>query len=391
MLRLLALTLTTACVAIAPAGAGAAVPLSRADAATCPFNFCQFLPRGIDRIDGETSTTKSGDGKGTVPVNVAVIDTGIALDHPDLNVVGGVDCTGSNTIDDRGSPDFAFGHGTFVAGIIGARDDASFVVGVTPGARLYSVKVAASQRDNVTDPQILCGVEWVTSTRTDSDPSNDIAVANISIGRSAKGNDEVPCGEPGSTALHEAICAMVRAGVVPVVSAGNDAQDIDNQAPARFNEVLTVTAMEDFDGQPGDAGTIVPGSPCAGVTEGGDMTLFPDNRWALFSNFATSADDRAHVVAAPGVCIPSTIRPATGDYVGIADGTSFAAPHVAGTVALCIASGACRGLTVPQIIEKIVTDASAYTNKRPAFGFTGDPLHPVPDRYYGYLVRAGTY
>ncbi|HEX4734797.1 MAG TPA: S8 family serine peptidase [Thermoleophilaceae bacterium] len=362
-----------------------------APSSTCPFDFCQFVPRGIDRIDGDSSSTKSGDGKGSVPVNVAVLDTGIALDQPDLNVVGGVDCTGSGTIDDQGSPDFAFGHGTFVAGVIGARDDASFVVGAAPGARLYAVKVGASQRDNLTDPGILCGIDWVTSTRTDSDPGNDIAVANMSLGRSAKGNDETPCGAPGATALHEAVCAMVRAGVVPVVSAGNDGEDIDNWAPARFNEVLTVTAMADFDGAPGAAGTIVPGSVCAEITAGDDGTIFAENRYAGFSNFVTLADDRAHTVAAPGVCIPSTVRPATGSYVGLAHGTSFAAPHVSGTVALCIATGACRGLTVPQIIAKIVSDAGQYTLKHPGFGFSGDPLHPVAGRYYGYLVRAAAY
>jgi subtilisin len=322
---------------------------------------------------------------------VAVVDTGIALDHPDLNVVGGKDCTGGGSIDDRGSPDFALGHGTFVAGVIGARDDASFVVGAAPGARLYAVKVAASQRDNVTDPQILCGVDWVTSTRADADPGNDIAVANMSLGRSAKGNDEVPCGAPGATALHEAVCAMVRAGVVPVISAGNEGEDIDNWAPARFNEVLTVTAMADFDGAPGAFGTITPGSQCAAATAGDDGTLFAENRYAGFSNFATLAEDRAHTVAAPGVCIPSTVRPATGAYVGLANGTSFAAPHVTGTVALCIATGACRGLSAPQIIAKIVADAATYTLKHPGFAYMGDPLHPVTGRYYGYLIRAGVY
>jgi subtilisin family serine protease len=368
-----------------------AAPYMTAAAPACPFDFCQFLPRGIDRIDADTSSAKSGDGKGSVPVNVAVIDTGIALDHPDLNVVGGVDCTGSGSIDDLGSPDFNFGHGTFVAGVIAARDDASFVVGAAPGARLYAAKVGASQRDNLTDPQILCGIDWVTATRTDADPGNDIAVANMSFGRSAKGNDEVPCGAPGATALHEAICAMVRAGVVPVVSAGNDGQDIDNLAPARFNEVLTVTAMADFDGAAGALGTIAPGSVCAQITAGDDGTMFAENRYAGFSNFATLAEDRAHTVAAPGVCIPSTTRPTSGGYVGLAHGTSFAAPHVAGTIALCIASGACRGLSVPQIIAKIVADAASYTQKHPGFGYAGDPLHPVAGRYYGYLIRAGVY
>ena len=51
-------------------------------ATPCPYDFCQFLPRGVDRIDGDTSSTKSGDGRGSVPVNVAVIDSGISTSHP---------------------------------------------------------------------------------------------------------------------------------------------------------------------------------------------------------------------------------------------------------------------------------------------------------------------
>ena len=69
----------------------------------------------------------------------------------------------------------------------------------------------------------------------------------------------------------------------------------------------------------------------------------------------------------------------------------MASPHVAGTVALCIASGACAGMTPAQIVQKIVSDAADYTNARPAYGFVGDPLHPIAGKYYGYLIRAGSY
>ena len=55
----------------------------------------QALPTGIDRVDGELSSTGSGDGMGAVNVNVAVLDTGIDVDHPDLNVVGGTKCVGT--------------------------------------------------------------------------------------------------------------------------------------------------------------------------------------------------------------------------------------------------------------------------------------------------------
>jgi subtilisin family serine protease len=256
---------------------------------------------------------------------------------------------------------------------------------------LYAVKVAPDQRDLITDSQLLCGIDWVTATRTDRDPTNDIAVANMSLGGPIQRNDTLPCGAQADSSLHEAICAMAQAGVVPVASAGNDTVALEDQYPALWGEVLTVTAIEDFDGKSGYDGAIVPGSLCASITGGGDMTVFPENSWAFFSNYATTDTARAHVLAAPGVCIPSTIRPATGFYVGLAHGTSFAAPHAAGIVGLCIASGACRGLTVPQIINKVVTDASTYNVKHPDYGYTGDPLRPGGHGYYGYLIRAALY
>ena len=75
----------------------------------------------------------------------------------------------------------------------------------------------------------------------------------------------------------------------------------------------------------------------------------------------------------------------------IGSGTSASAPHVAGTVALCIHSGACAGLTPPQIVQKIVNDAQAYNQANPGYGYQGDPLRPIPGKHYGWLIRAGLY
>ena len=139
----------------------------------------QTLPTGIDRIDGETSSTRSGDGTGSVNVNVAVVDTGIDSTHPDLNVVGGRGCApGIGTLDGNG-------HGSHVSGTIAAKDDANGVVGVVPGARLYAVKVLNDAGVGLTS-DIVCGIDWVTSTRTDLDPNNNIAVANMSIAAAAR-------------------------------------------------------------------------------------------------------------------------------------------------------------------------------------------------------------
>ena len=99
----------------------------------------QTLPTGINRIDGELSSTVSGNGSGSVNVDVAAIDTGIDIDHPDLNVVGGMNCSTGRSFDDSN------GHGSHVAGTIAAKDDAQGVVGVAPGARLHAVRVLNPQ------------------------------------------------------------------------------------------------------------------------------------------------------------------------------------------------------------------------------------------------------
>jgi subtilisin family serine protease len=325
----------------------------------------QSLPTGINRIDGELSSTASGNGSGSVNVNVAVVDTGIDPTHPDLNVVGGKDCAPGLGFTDLN------GHGSHVAGTIAARDDGNGVVGVAPGARLWAVKVLTDAGVGLTS-NIVCGIDWVTSTRTDLDPTNDIAVANMSLG--GGGSDDGNCGNTNNDAEHRAICRAVQAGVTFVVAAGNDGVDFRTSTPAAYDEVLTVSAISDFNGQPGGG---------AASTCRSDV----DDRYASYSNFAVLAADQAHTIAAPGTCINSTYMAGTYDTIS---GTSMASPHVAGTAALCISTGACTG-TPAQIAAKLRADAQAYTTGTPGYGFNGDPTRPVSGRYFGYLVRAGGY
>jgi subtilisin len=332
----------------------------------------ECLPAAVDRVDGDRSSTRSGDGRGAVDLNVAVVDSGVDPTHPDLNVVGGTNCGGN-------SGDFSddVGHGTEVAGVIGARDNGFGVVGIAPGARLWAAKVDGNGGSTTTS-RLVCAIDWVTATRTDGDATNDIAVANMSL--ESKGKDDGNCGRTNKDALHLAICASVSAGVAWVVAAGNGTADFGNVIPASYDEVVTATAMADFDGQPGGSS--------APMCFAGDLPE-RDDYATTFSNFATAGGDRAHVVAASGSCVVTTQR---GGSYGFDSGTSFASPAVAGTVALCIAGGGCAGLRPQQIVAKIVADAAAYNTSHPAYGFAGDPLHsPDPSRYYGYLVRAGLY
>jgi subtilisin len=336
----------------------------------------QVLPSGVDRVDGDLSSTVSGDGTGSVNLNIAVIDSGIDPTHPDLNVVGGFNCTNARSFADDN------GHGTAVASLIAAKDDTFGVVGVAPGARLWAVKSLKKNNTGSTST-VICGIDWVTATRTDSDPSNDIAVANVSIG--GKGSDDGNCGLTNTDPEHQAICRSVAAGVTYVVSAGNESDDLAKHIPAAYDEVLTAAALVDTDGQPGGTG---PGSVMFNGTRCPLRSLAQDDSAASFSNFATTNADQAHTVAAPGACIVTDFL---GGQLAVESGTSFASPLVAGAAALCIASGPCAGLTTAQIMQRLVSDAAAYSSANPGYGFAGDPLRPQTDRYYGYLVRAGLY
>jgi subtilisin len=337
-------------------------------AAICNPAAAQCLPAGIDRVDADRSSTRSGDGRGSVSVNVAVLDTGIDVGNPDLNVVGGKNCTAGQGLED---PD---GHGTHVAGTIAALDNGIGVVGVAPGARLWSVRVL-NQNGFGAFSRIICGIDFVTSTRTNADPSDDIVVANMSL--KGGGFDDGNCGNTKKDAVHVAICASVAAGVTYVAAAGNGGVDFQDGIPAAYDEVLTVTAMTDFDGRPGALSS----TNCLPDFD------FRDDTIAFFSDYATLSADQAHTIAAPGLCVLSTVP---GGY-DLISGTSQAAPHVAGTVAVCIASGSCAGLGPPQIIRKIIGDAATYNTAHPDYGFAGDPLRPINGKYYGYLIRAGLY
>ncbi|MGH8869486.1 MAG: S8 family serine peptidase [Actinomycetes bacterium] len=266
----------------------------------------QTTPTGVNRAEADLSLTAAVDGTDQrVDVDVAVVDTGVDLDHPDLNVntAGGKNCAllAFSANDDNG-------HGSHVAGTIGALDNETGVVGMAPGARIWPVKVLNRAGIGFTS-DIVCGIDYVTAH------ADEIEVANMSLG--GAGTDDGNCGNTDGDAEHQAICRAVAAGVTFVVAAGNDAADAAGSAPASYDEVITVSALADFDGSPG-------GLAASTCRADGDDSL------ADFSNFGADVD-----LIAPGVCIESTWL--SGGYNTIS-GTSMASPHVAGGAALYAAT-----------------------------------------------------
>jgi subtilisin family serine protease len=261
----------------------------------------QTLPTGINRIDAELSPTAKINGVDErVNVDVAVIDTGIDLKHPELNVytAGAKNCSTGNSADDGN------GHGTHVAGTIAALDNGNGVVGVAPGARVWPVRVLNNSGSGSWS-SVICGIDYVTAH------ASEIEVANMSLG--GTGTDDHNCGNTNNDALHRAICASVAAGVTYAVAAGNETDDAANHVPAAYDEVITVSALADFNGLPGGG---------AASTCRSDV----DDTLADFSNFGADVD-----LIAPGVCILSTWK--GGGYNTIS-GTSMATPHVTGGAAL---------------------------------------------------------
>ena len=266
----------------------------------------QTIPTGIRRINGDLSSARSGDGAGAVDVDVAVIDTGIYA-HKDLTIVGGTNCSTGKGYNDGN------GHGTHVAGTIAAIDNNFGVVGVAPGANLWAVRVL-NNAGSGTWASVICGIDFVTAK------SSIIKVANMSLGGSGSASS---CNDGG---LHEAICNSVKAGVTYVVAAGNESDDAANHVPAAYDEVITVSALADFDGLSGGSA-----APTCRTDE--------DDTFANFSNYGAGVD-----IIAPGVCILSTWN--DGGYNTIS-GTSMASPHVAGAAALYVSKN--PGATPAQV------------------------------------------
>lgn len=348
----------------------------------------QTLPPGINRIDADISATAllAGNGDGAaVGGNVAVYDTGVQSNHPDLDVAGGVNCLGPTdpTYND-GTINDQHGHGTHIAGTIGAKDDANGVVGVAPGVRVWSVRVLNRLASGSTSTQ-LCGVDWLVA----NGPSLGITAVNSSMRMFTNAPDDRNCGHTNPDVIHQAICRLSAVGILWVNAAGNTGNDYAAINGPTYDEALTVTAMGDNNGTPnvGSTATFTCSQATLSTKKQKPYAAETDDKHTSFSSFAVSPTDQAHTIAAPGACIYSTYLNGTYGYMS---GTSMATPHVVGVAHLCIQSGQCTGTTAEKI-QKLRADAAAYTQANPGWGFRGDPLRPVTGRYYGYLARAGLY
>jgi subtilisin family serine protease len=271
----------------------------------------QTIPTGVSRVGTLQSGLANVNGvDDRVDADVAIVDTGIAA-HPDLVIAGGYNCSSA----DRTRWADEHGHGTHVAGTVGARDNTIGVVGVAPGVRLWAVRILNSSGSGLLS-WYVCGLDWILAQRDPDDSSRPLIEAvNMSVAKS--GSDDANCGFTNKDVLHQAICRLYAGGITVVAAAANERRSAAGYVPAAYNQVITVSALADTDGRSGGAG----GSRC--YSWGG---YDRDDTFADFSNYGSDVD-----LIAPGKCIWST-RP--GPTYGYSSGTSMAAPAVTGAVAL---------------------------------------------------------
>lgn len=230
----------------------------------------QALPWGIDRIDADLVWPT---GNNADPIKVAIIDTGISKDHPDLknNIKGGF-----NAINSAKSWNDDNGHGSHVAGIAAALNNGIGVVGAGPLVDLYAVKVLNRNGSGFLS-DVIEGIQWAVA--------NGAQVINLSLGTSSD-----------IQSMHDAVTAARNSGVVVVAAAGNNGGAVIY--PAAYPEAIAVSATDS------------------------------NNNLASFSSRGPEVD-----LAAPGISILSTYK---GNSYATLSGTSMAAPHVSGAAALIL-------------------------------------------------------
>jgi len=281
---------------------------------------------GVLRIGSDTAASRGFKGAG---IKIAIVDSGIDYNHPDLkdNYQGGYNFVANNS--DPYDDDYQ-SHGSHVAGVVAARDNGTGVVGVAPAASLYAVKVFGANNTGGDMDTVVAGIEWAIDNKMD--------VVNLSIGYSGDIYSVYP---DYFKPLKDACDMAHQAGIVLVAAAGNDDREIVS-VPAAFDSVIAVAATDQN-----------------------------DQRAVFAAPYASSYGSQVEL-AAPGTFVKSTV---SGGGYALLSGTSQAAPHVAGAAAVLLSTGISDGNG----------DGSRADEVRAKLATTAKDLGvPGRDKYFGW-------
>lgn len=241
---------------------------------------------GVTTIQANKAWNLNYNGKG---IKIGIIDTGVDTTHKDLKIAGG-----KSFIDGMSSYRDNNGHGTHVAGIIGALDNKFGTIGVAPKSQIFALKALDEDGTGYVS-DVIDAINWCVANKMD--------IINLSMGI----NEDI-------VYLEEAVNRAAASGIIVVAAAGNDGKNKVSY-PARYPSVVGTGALKT------------------------STTL------ASFSNRGTGV-----TVTAPGYKIVSTIPGGFAAY----SGTSMAAPFVAGTLALYKQA---TGLSGKKLVEKVTSSS----------------------------------
>ena len=274
------------------------------------FHLAESGPLVESDIANHTDHTGNG-------VSVAVIDSGIDTDHPDLidsivweecfSTNGGCPVTGGTRASGPGSAEDVYGHGTHVSGIITSSN--TNYKGIAPDAGIVAIRVSGA--DNVvTVPNVVDAIDWVI----DNKDLYNIRVINMSLGF-ANLYEGVCDSDARVWPLRDITEVAKSAGIVLLASSGNSGSDNRMRQPACISHVVSVGAV--YDADVGSRSW----APCTDETTEADQIV-------CFSDVSTALD-----ILAPGSVISSTKK---NGIIGTESGTSMASPHAAGLAALLL-------------------------------------------------------
>jgi subtilisin family serine protease len=291
------------------------------------FDTRQVISLGVQRV-GPPATGSDGAG-----IGIAIVDSGIDFNHPDLDPAPDTAASAFNAISPGASCQDDGGHGTHISGIVAALNNSIAVVGVAPAATLYCVKVLGSDLTG-TDSDLLAGLDWVLQHHASVNPP--IRVVNLSLGRPLDTNETLD-----NSVFRPEIQSLYNLGIVVVASAGNDpTAEITQFVPAGFPEVLAVAStvaangirtcllggVFDIPPIPADAASVF-------TTDGASVTTSaPGEEWTDIVDLGFGCDGLQYGTLSTTLGTGGATRKLVPSLLE-ARGTSFSAPLVTGAVA----------------------------------------------------------